>query len=399
MQIERTHHVDASEPDVAGLYEYFCEYDMFRFSDGSNCIVARSYVEEPDEAHFLRVEIDGRRRSMTDADLADSLLLAAQSHLQSIGAFELAEWSWERLRSSACRAYPAYLIWAVRYPLLADGGHWTWSRAVRVTSQSRSRDQLGGPQAHMRLMRLSPLGYVGPRTGEAGIMRTNHGFVLGVLMLSCGLSHAADPGSLKENYLDLRTYMQSVQMGYLTEQCLKAAPAQGALMQSAMVQWRVENGDSERRGSVAALRFLPDMGKTSEEQADAIRAQAVSTFAAELASTPDMTCRRGLNGIRFNIPVEIHGATLADRNLRYDIFKQAVVPWMDLMQCTDFDALEAQVVSDKGTGAERVIEERWTLRGCGRQQAATITFGPSLGGTGFVVAFPNVQRSSSGASD
>ena len=104
MQIERTHHVDASEPDVAGLYEYFYEYDMFRFSDGSNCIVARSYVDEPDEAHFLRVEIDGQRRSMTDADLADPLLLAAQSHLLSIGKVRL---NWLSGRGNGYEAVPA----------------------------------------------------------------------------------------------------------------------------------------------------------------------------------------------------------------------------------------------------------------------------------------------------
>lgn len=52
MHIECTHHIDASEPDEDGMHEYYYEYDMYRFTDGALCLVARSYSDEPDEAQL-----------------------------------------------------------------------------------------------------------------------------------------------------------------------------------------------------------------------------------------------------------------------------------------------------------------------------------------------------------
>ncbi|HYG04869.1 MAG TPA: hypothetical protein VD865_00465 [Stenotrophomonas sp.] len=89
MHIECTHHIDASEPDEDGMHEYYYEYDMYRFTDGALCLVARSYSDEPDEAHFLCFEVDGHRRTMTDRDLTNPLLLAAQAHLRAAGKIRL----------------------------------------------------------------------------------------------------------------------------------------------------------------------------------------------------------------------------------------------------------------------------------------------------------------------
>lgn len=85
MHIERTRQVDASEPDDTGAYEYYYEYDIYRFTDGPICLVARSYTDEPDEAHFLRIETDHGARPLVAADLAHPLLLAALNHLRADG--------------------------------------------------------------------------------------------------------------------------------------------------------------------------------------------------------------------------------------------------------------------------------------------------------------------------
>lgn len=221
-------------------------------------------------------------------------------------------------------------------------------------------------------------------------MRSVKAVAVGVLVLVCGMSKAADQAEIRAHYLDMRTFAQSVQMDYLTQECLKVAPGQGALMQAALVQWRAENGEAAIRGSDAALRLMPDAGKTPAEQASIIREDAVASFAPELASAPEKTCQRGLNGIRFSVPVEMRGDTLADRNLRYDIYKQAYVPTAGLMRCMDLDAIETHVVSDKGAGADRVIEESWTMHGCGKEQMATVVYAPAAGGTSVVVSFPNI---------
>ncbi len=85
MHIERVRQIDCSEPDESGMYDYYYEYDIYRFTDGPNCFVARSYTDEPDEAHFLRVEADGSPRTLVDGDLTHPLFHLALSHLRSEG--------------------------------------------------------------------------------------------------------------------------------------------------------------------------------------------------------------------------------------------------------------------------------------------------------------------------
>jgi len=89
MHIERIRHIDASEPDESGIYEYYYEYDLYRFTAGAECFVARSYTNEPDEAHFLRIETDGQPRTIVDGDLIHPLLIAAQDYLHAEGKAQL----------------------------------------------------------------------------------------------------------------------------------------------------------------------------------------------------------------------------------------------------------------------------------------------------------------------
>lgn len=84
MNVETTHHVDASEPDADGMHSYHYEYDLFSFSDGLVTLIARSYDNET-EAHFLSIEIDGEARLLADADLRMPLFAGAVAHLHSIG--------------------------------------------------------------------------------------------------------------------------------------------------------------------------------------------------------------------------------------------------------------------------------------------------------------------------
>jgi hypothetical protein len=100
MQIECLRQIDASEPDAEGLYAYYYEYDVYRFIDDAICFVARSYTDQPDEAHFIRAELDGKPRPMIDADLAHPVFLAAKAHLQNAGKLHL-RWLSGRTRGYA----------------------------------------------------------------------------------------------------------------------------------------------------------------------------------------------------------------------------------------------------------------------------------------------------------
>ncbi len=85
MEIVVTHHVDSSEPDAAGLYEWRYEYDLVHFSEAGVTHVARSDATEPEEAHFLRVERAGKASVLTQDDLAHPLFRQAVQHLQASG--------------------------------------------------------------------------------------------------------------------------------------------------------------------------------------------------------------------------------------------------------------------------------------------------------------------------
>jgi hypothetical protein len=85
MKVETSHHLDASEPDADGMYEWHYEFDLYRFSDGGVTFVARSYVEEPEQAHFINADVDGKARLITEHELAQPLFVAALAYLREIG--------------------------------------------------------------------------------------------------------------------------------------------------------------------------------------------------------------------------------------------------------------------------------------------------------------------------
>jgi hypothetical protein len=104
MQIEKTHHVDCSEPDEDGRYEWYYEYDLFRFVIDDVSFIARSYVDSPDEAHFLRVERGGKPLQLSAEDLEAPLAIAAIRHLRECGKKQI-KWlssaGYEPLRKTA----------------------------------------------------------------------------------------------------------------------------------------------------------------------------------------------------------------------------------------------------------------------------------------------------------
>lgn len=83
MIAEISHMIDRSEPDQDGSYDWYYEYDIFRFSIDRATLVARSYVDENTEAHFLRIEIDGKSRPLTLGDLQSDLATDAIRHLRN----------------------------------------------------------------------------------------------------------------------------------------------------------------------------------------------------------------------------------------------------------------------------------------------------------------------------
>jgi len=89
MNVEMTHHIDASEPDERGLYSYFYEYDLYTFSDGPTSYIARSYADTPTEAHFLKRRRGSRETLLCARDLQEPMFAEALAYLGAAGKSEL----------------------------------------------------------------------------------------------------------------------------------------------------------------------------------------------------------------------------------------------------------------------------------------------------------------------
>lgn len=89
MQVEYSHHIDASEADAEGFYEYYYEYDIYRFTLGDLSLVVRSYSDTCEQASVLRLEEAGKSRPLQSKDLKRPLVQQAREHLQSLGKQEL----------------------------------------------------------------------------------------------------------------------------------------------------------------------------------------------------------------------------------------------------------------------------------------------------------------------
>ncbi|PTA71465.1 MULTISPECIES: hypothetical protein [unclassified Stenotrophomonas] len=200
-------------------------------------------------------------------------------------------------------------------------------------------------------------------------------------------AHAVDaPSALQLQ--DLKTFFQSEQIDYVTGQCLQRSPELGKQMQTASTQWRRDNADAAQRGSDAALKLYPQLGADIATQRSRVREQTATQLEAGLASNPRTSCQQALNGIRFNVPLEMQGPTLTSPALRADIFKQASTGAATLLDCTALQSIQTEVVSDAGSGAQRRIQERWTFKGCDKSVAASVHYAPDQGGTSLVVGFP-----------
>jgi hypothetical protein len=95
VEIETTHHVDTGDIGGGPGQGFRYEYDLYRFTDDTVAIVARSYRDQPEEAHFPRIEADGQMRMLEADDLRRPLFEQAANYLRGIGKVELS-WLSER---------------------------------------------------------------------------------------------------------------------------------------------------------------------------------------------------------------------------------------------------------------------------------------------------------------
>lgn len=91
VHVETTQNVDRMPEDLTLPVLQRYEYVIYRFFEGDDVLVARSYNCEPRAVHFLRRESGSNHFCLTLSDTTTPLFLSAVSHLQAIGMSTI-EW-------------------------------------------------------------------------------------------------------------------------------------------------------------------------------------------------------------------------------------------------------------------------------------------------------------------
>jgi hypothetical protein len=96
LNVEQTYHEDlgAIGPDDARMFSYRYFIFVFSFGPGER-LVARSYVDTPSEAHFLRLEGSTPDRRIVESDFSRNLFIEAAAYLRNSGRDSLTWLSFE----------------------------------------------------------------------------------------------------------------------------------------------------------------------------------------------------------------------------------------------------------------------------------------------------------------
>lgn len=78
MEIAVTHHLDEGDG-----FRY--EYDIYTFIEGDVRLIARAYVDTPDDAAFLRMEVGPTVHRLIEEDLRAGLGREAVAYLRGLG--------------------------------------------------------------------------------------------------------------------------------------------------------------------------------------------------------------------------------------------------------------------------------------------------------------------------
>ncbi len=91
MQVTVTHHIDSSEPDESGMYDYYYEYDIFDFHEDGIRYAARSYTDDPLEVHFTSIKRADKSEweLLSKSDMSTSIFERAVSYLKENGKINI----------------------------------------------------------------------------------------------------------------------------------------------------------------------------------------------------------------------------------------------------------------------------------------------------------------------
>jgi hypothetical protein len=89
MQVTLSRHIDKSELRADGFYDYYYDFNLYKFSNSNIIYHARSYNDQPGEAHFINGEHEGKVFFLGNTDFNTDLFIEACTYLQACGFKEL----------------------------------------------------------------------------------------------------------------------------------------------------------------------------------------------------------------------------------------------------------------------------------------------------------------------
>lgn len=82
MTVTTSHHIDASEPNERGMYDYHYAYTVYVFEQDGIKIAARSYDDDPKVASFAGMQLDGVDQILTRGIQDHPLFVEAVAYLR-----------------------------------------------------------------------------------------------------------------------------------------------------------------------------------------------------------------------------------------------------------------------------------------------------------------------------
>lgn len=217
---------------------------------------------------------------------------------------------------------------------------------------------------------------------------------LAALLLLPILAVAQDRPAAKPGYQEqvaLRNFMTSLTRDAIVAECRAKRYVGIDRLQAAYLEWRTPREVSIATGQVAALSRYPDLGGNAAAQRSNFRKQFDQSLKPGIDANPAEACSAALSTFASGLPIPFSGDTRTSQELRFDIYKQAIVAGSAASGCMEFDSIEGSVLETSKTDSGAT--ERWLLKGCATQVALTVKHQPAAnGGSDFVISMAPVAQ-------
>ncbi len=82
MEISKEHIIDCGDKSEDGSYDFYYEFDLYKFKFKSIVFLAKSYKDESELVSFFGVDIEGKREMIVKEQLKSDMFVQAVEYLR-----------------------------------------------------------------------------------------------------------------------------------------------------------------------------------------------------------------------------------------------------------------------------------------------------------------------------